>query len=128
MDDKAFDLIESNDPSKNEEIYQLIEKIEEWQPISLSSTFHFIRNNLDKMIDPTAPIIHKHEKQGLQISGIALFRNDKFVGELSEDDAKLLIMLMNRKNKEDLAISTNKYHLENPLLWKITYTSGALWL
>lgn len=65
------------------------------------SVFEFERDFLDDGIDPIMPVL-KDVGQNLEVSGLALFRADKYVGKIEADDIPIFSLLYGDNKKLDI--------------------------
>ncbi|MCM3000926.1 Ger(x)C family spore germination protein [Paenibacillus cellulositrophicus] len=69
-----------------------------------TTLYTFTRDYYDDGIDPVATIL-KEEKDSLSIDGIALFKNDQYVGKIDADDRMFFALLHHGVRAGDLNVS-----------------------
>ncbi|MBW7456571.1 Ger(x)C family spore germination protein [Paenibacillus sepulcri] len=102
----ANDLLESEFsqyPSTGEYIETLIRSGSRANEIPSSNLYTFTRDFMDKGIDPVAPIL-KASKESIKLDGLALFREDRYVGKVEPRDSLLIASMMGRVHSGELAI------------------------
>lgn len=103
---KAQSLQEKNykmHPPTDKYIDGLLEKEAEGHSIPRTTLYHFERDLLDDGIDTATPII-KDAGDHIEIDGIALFRDDRYVMRISPKDAILFSILQGAFNKGEMSM------------------------
>ncbi len=85
------------------------------------TTLHdFIYSMTDEVSDPSMPYIEKIDHT-VRISGLALFRQDKMIDTLSQEEGKLLQALIKRTKLPDLKIKLREDGEEKPVLLLLSF-------
>lgn len=96
-------------PTAGEYIDTLIRTESKSGEVPGTNLYTFARDFYDDGIDPVATII-KEEKESIMINGIALFRNDKYVGKIKPEDRMFFALLHHNVRAGDLYMDLTKQH------------------
>lgn len=94
-DDKANEILDTKYPDRprvGRYIFDLLRKEQDNYTVPKTTIHDFARRYYDEGQDPVAPYIQM-EGGHIQAAGTALFRDDKFVGSLSPEETKMLLLL-----------------------------------
>ncbi|MBB3130688.1 spore germination protein [Paenibacillus rhizosphaerae] len=91
-------------PTAGEYIDTLIRTEAKAGEIPDTSLYTFTRDYYDDGIDPVATIL-KEEKESLSVDGIALFKNDQYVGKIEAEDRMFFALLHHGVRAGDLNVS-----------------------
>ncbi|MGO4699562.1 Ger(x)C family spore germination protein [Paenibacillus sp. 2TAB26] len=106
VDGNAKNLLEKNYtsyPRTGKYIDRLIQKEAKGQTIPLTTLYSFVRDYYDDGIDPIAPLI-KDAGESIVIDGIALFKDDKYVGKIKSEDSLIFSFLLDSFNHGEINI------------------------
>ncbi|MBL0385411.1 Ger(x)C family spore germination protein [Tumebacillus sp. ITR2] len=95
-DGPAADLLKSKvptRPSSGRYLYELLRKSQKNYAVPKTSIQDFERMYHDEGADPMIPYVRLMNKTTIMAAGTALFRNDKFVGSLSPEETKMMLLL-----------------------------------
>ncbi len=93
----------SGHPNTSQYIDHLLEKNWKNQNIPQVNVYQFTRDYLDDGIDPVAPIVRK-KGDHIIVDGLALFRDDKYVGKLGPDYNMLFAMSRGKYRQGEIYI------------------------
>lgn len=82
---------------------KMLRKDAEQFNVPYSDIHHFSRDLLDDGIDPVAPLIGI-EGGDVVVKGSALFKDDRYVGKLTIQESKVLLLLKGKVKKSDLVV------------------------
>ncbi|PWK16297.1 Ger(x)C family spore germination protein [Tumebacillus permanentifrigoris] len=92
---KASDLLKNKvptRPSSGRYLYELLKKSQKNYAVPKTSIQDFERLYLDQGSDPMIPLV-KLENKVIVAAGTALFHNDKYVGSISPEETKMMLLL-----------------------------------
>ncbi|MGB8955126.1 MAG: Ger(x)C family spore germination protein [Tumebacillaceae bacterium] len=89
-------------PSSGRYIYELLRKEGKNFTIPTTTIHDFARQYYDDGVDPFIPYVRLTSGKQIQAAGTALFREDKFVGSLSTEETKLLLLLRGKGEGGDI--------------------------
>ncbi|MGZ4032189.1 MAG: Ger(x)C family spore germination protein [Tumebacillaceae bacterium] len=110
-DGKARDVLMNKSPSRPSSgryLFELLRKEARNYTIPRTTVHDFERNYYDIGSDPLAPYIRLHEGN-IIAAGTALFKDDKYVGFLSPEDTKLLLLLQGTGEGGDIKQTLNTF-------------------
>ncbi|GGD95285.1 Ger(x)C family spore germination protein [Paenibacillus nasutitermitis] len=90
-------------PSTGDYIENLIRSAYRTNEIPYSNLYTFTRDYFDKGIDPITPLVRAY-KNAIRISGLALFREDRYVGKIESRNSLLFASLIGPVKAGDLSI------------------------
>ncbi|MEC0242234.1 Ger(x)C family spore germination protein [Paenibacillus dokdonensis] len=96
-----------NHPNTSQYVDHLLEKNWKNQNIPQVNIYQFTRDYLDDGVDPVAPIVRKKEDNVI-IDGLALFKDDKYVGKLSPDYNMLFAMSRGKYRQGEIYIKLDQ--------------------
>ncbi|MCQ6562628.1 Ger(x)C family spore germination protein [Paenibacillus mendelii] len=101
-------LLKSKYPQYSESRYidELIQTETKSRDIPNTNLHSFTRDYFDDGIDPTAPLLKKGD-MGLEIDGIALFHEDRYVARIAPEDALLFSFLTGNFHTGDITVSSS---------------------
>lgn len=96
-------------PASGRYVYELLRKEGKNFTIPSTTIHDFQRDYYDDGRDPIAPYL-QHRNNAIVASGTALFRDDQFVGSLSPEETKMLLLLQDQGEGGDIkqTISTTR--------------------
>lgn len=104
-------------PGADQYIDLLLRKEFEMQHVPHILLHQFIRDYYDDGKDPMAPLLSPKEAS-LELSGIALFRSDKYAGKVERAEFPYFTMLYQSQTKGEFTINT-----DDPALKSITFSA-----
>ncbi|WP_159882452.1 Ger(x)C family spore germination protein [Paenibacillus puerhi] len=99
-------------PRTGRYIDRLIQKEAKGHAIPLTTIYTFVRDYYDDGIDPIVPII-KNAGETLAIDGIALFKDDKYVGKIKSEDALIFSFIYHSFKHGELSIDLKEEELQD---------------
>ncbi|OZB91279.1 Ger(x)C family spore germination protein [Paenibacillus sp. XY044] len=105
-DGDAYELLKKNykeHPRTDRYIYTLLDKEASYQTVPEATLYEFIRDYYDDGIDPIAPII-KDAGDTIAVSGVGLFRGDRYITRIKPDDLHILALLRHNLRHADMTI------------------------
>lgn len=90
-------------PRTGKYIDMLVQKESDRQSIPKVTLYRFVRDYYDDGIDPVAPIL-KEDGDHIEVDGIALFKDDRYVAKIKPDDAIHFAFLRGNFKKGELSI------------------------
>ncbi|MEC0244434.1 Ger(x)C family spore germination protein [Paenibacillus chitinolyticus] len=121
-EDKAHDIIDRDYPGhpKTEQyIDKLLQKEYQLQNMPRILLHQFVRDYFDEGIDPIATIIRMTGKD-LEVSGIALFRNDVYVTKLPTKDMIFFNLLYQNQKQGEFSFALNDEEVKSIMFNAIT--------
>ncbi|HEU4963381.1 MAG TPA: Ger(x)C family spore germination protein [Bacilli bacterium] len=103
-DDKAHDILSTKYPDRpniGRYVFDLLRKEQKNYTVPKTTIEDFARRYYDRMADPVAPYLQL-EVGHLKAAGTALFREDKYVGSLSPEETKMLMLLSGKGEGGDI--------------------------
>ncbi|WP_127579373.1 Ger(x)C family spore germination protein [Paenibacillus koleovorans] len=110
VDGLAHDLLVQDfpqHPRTGQYIDRMLEKEANKQTIPTVTLHHFTRELLDDPADPVAPIV-RQRGNNVELSGIALFRKDRYVASVQEEDATVFSMIQGSFRKGELSMRLDR--------------------
>lgn len=110
-----------NTPRVSFYLFQLVDNNVQISNIPNTKVFDFDINFFAPGLDPVAPMI-KLKENSVEITGSALFSDDKMVGRLSQTHTLFLIGLMDQAKKTDLIIPAEEFPSKNKAKYGMALT------
>lgn len=84
-------------------IHQLLTQESKIHEVPNVTLYSFVRDYLDDGIDPIAPLIIM-KNDNVEIDGIALFKKDRYIGKISQDNTVMFAILQHNLNNAEFNI------------------------
>ena len=103
-DGEARELLQLSEDTTDFHLYQLMLKLQKLNDFSLSTIFNYVRDDIQPGIAPVATTIRVRDKS-ISVNGLAVFKDNKLAGQLSEQDVNYMLLLRNHKVSGSFHIS-----------------------
>ena len=99
-------------PSSGMYLDRMLEKEIDKQTIPRIALFELERDLFEEGIDPVMPVL-KDAGENIQITGLGLFRGDRYVGKIGQADIPIFALLNDNTSKLDFDLTLGREHSGN---------------